>query len=54
MSWHLLVLIFSKLSLPETPLAFGLILGPVLEENLCRSLMMILLPVLKWIRAKAR
>lgn len=32
-------LIFSKLSLPATPLAFGLILGPILEENLRRSLM---------------
>lgn len=32
-------LIFTKLDLPATPLAFGLILGPILEENLRRSLM---------------
>ncbi|NVK47841.1 MAG: tripartite tricarboxylate transporter permease [Rhodobacteraceae bacterium] len=31
--------VFSRLSLPVTPLAFGLILGPILEENLRRSLM---------------
>ena len=31
-------LIFFKLNLPHAPLAFGLILGPVLEENLRRSL----------------
>jgi len=31
--------IFSRLGLPATPLAFGLILGPILEENLRRSLM---------------
>ncbi len=31
--------VFSKLDLPATPLAFGLILGPILEENLRRSLM---------------
>ena len=31
--------VFSHLSLPVTPLAFGLILGPILEENLRRSLM---------------
>ncbi|RJE79722.1 C4-dicarboxylate ABC transporter permease [Paracoccus sp. JM45] len=30
---------FAKLDLPVTPLAFGLILGPILEENLRRSLM---------------
>lgn len=31
--------VFSRLSLPVTPMAFGLILGPILEENLRRSLM---------------
>jgi len=31
--------VFSRLGLPATPLAFGLILGPILEENLRRSLM---------------
>ena len=31
--------VFSRLNLPVTPLAFGLILGPILEENLRRSLM---------------
>ncbi len=31
--------VFSRLSLPVTPLAFGMILGPILEENLRRSLM---------------
>ena len=31
-------LIFFKVNLPHAPLAFGLILGPVLEENLRRSL----------------
>ena len=30
--------IFSLVNLPQAPLAFGLILGPVLEENLRRSL----------------
>jgi putative tricarboxylic transport membrane protein len=30
--------IFSLVKLPQAPLAFGLILGPVLEENLRRSL----------------
>jgi putative tricarboxylic transport membrane protein len=30
---------FSRMGLPVTPLAFGLILGPILEENLRRSLM---------------
>jgi putative tricarboxylic transport membrane protein len=28
----------SKLEIPVAPLAFGLILGPILEENLRRSL----------------
>jgi putative tricarboxylic transport membrane protein len=31
--------VFSRIGLPATPLAFGLILGPILEENLRRSLM---------------
>ncbi|MFC0160806.1 tripartite tricarboxylate transporter permease [Mameliella alba] len=31
--------VFSRIGLPVTPLAFGLILGPILEENLRRSLM---------------
>ncbi|MBQ2262984.1 MAG: tripartite tricarboxylate transporter permease [Loktanella sp.] len=31
--------VFTRLGLPVTPLAFGLILGPILEENLRRSLM---------------
>jgi len=30
--------VFSLVNLPQAPLAFGLILGPVLEENLRRSL----------------
>ena len=30
--------VFSRRSLPATPLAFGLIIGPILEENLRRSL----------------
>lgn len=31
--------VFTRIGLPVTPLAFGLILGPILEENLRRSLM---------------
>ena len=31
--------VFSQVGLPVTPLAFGLILGPILEENVRRSLM---------------
>jgi putative tricarboxylic transport membrane protein len=31
--------LFTRLGLPVTPLAFGLILGPLLEENLRRTLM---------------
>ena len=38
-AFGLLGWVFYKLNLPATPLAFGLILGPILEENVRRSLM---------------
>lgn len=40
MAFGVVGLVFLRLNLPVTSLAFGLILGPVLEENLRRSLML--------------
>ncbi|MFD2238020.1 tripartite tricarboxylate transporter permease [Aureimonas populi] len=39
-AFGLVGLLFLRLGLPTAPLAFGLILGPILEENLRRSLML--------------